>query len=1090
MRARLAIRLLAGAGLLALGGPGGLGAARAQDAPAASGPAAPAPAEATPAQATPAQAPAETVLVRAGQHPDRSRLVFDFGRPVDYALDRQGDTVRLSFARPGTADLSAVPAARLRGVRSVSQEPAPGRMEIRIAVPEGSGLRHFRSGNSVAVDVLDPPRAEPRPAQAEPARPAQAAAPQVPAAQPTSSQPTSSRQPAARPPAPQPASASPATTPATAPVAAPQAAIRTSAAPSPAAPSSAASSPATTAAAPAAQAAPPAAARPTPAALPQPPARPSAPASQGSAASAAAAAPATPAAERPLALVVDPGQPASAAVFVRGGHLFAVFDRALPADAPRIESAGRPIGAPEPLAVSGGAGFRVPLPEGLDARVEREGTAWRIVLAPPSALPAAPGPSLPVLPEPDFLLGPRVLVRAGQAATPIALADPAVGDRLFAVPLGEPGRAVTRRHDFLQARFLPAVQGVVLRPLDDALEVRAVRDGVEVTAGGGLALSAAEDIRAATPPAAAPAPSAGPAGGRGHRLLDVAAWKRGGAERFNEQRQALQQAVVAAPEAERDRARLDLARFYFSHGYGPEASGMLGLVLASRPELEDQPEFRALRGGARALAGDFAAAREDLEHPALDGHADARLWRGLAAAGRGDRAAAARDFQGGRAALDDYPDAAFRRLALAGAEALVEAGAHADAARFLDAVEARVPQGDRLPAVRYLRGRIAAAAGRQDEAAALWAELADSTDRKYRTRAEFSLAVLDQGRGRIGAKEAIDRLERLRYAWRGDGFELDVLERLGETYAAAGDVPNAIDALRTAQTIFPDDPRAPALARRAAQVFSEPFLKDGAAGMRPLDALALYDRYKDLAPKGADGDLMERNLAERLVEIDLLGRAAEVLDAQLARRLPGTSLQGATRAEVGARLASIRLLDGKPAEATAALDRSEVEGIAPALASERRVLRARALADLGRFAEAAALLGDDRSPPAELLRIDVAWRGGRWAEAAEALGRAAGPPPADGTALTRERSQLVLNRAIALALAGDGAGLARLRAEYGPAMAAGPDADGFRLLTRPGGQGGAALDAATIRSRVAEVDVFRNFLAGYRGARAPAPAAN
>jgi hypothetical protein len=82
----------------------------------------------------------------------------------------------------------------------------------------------------------------------------------------------------------------------------------------------------------------------------------------------------------------------------------------------------------------------------------------------------------------------------------------------------------------------------------------------------------------------------------------------------------------------------------------------------------------------------------------------------------------------------------------------------------------------------------------------------------------------------------------------------------------------------------------------------------------------------------------------------------------------------------------------------------------------------------------------------------------------------------------------VVNRAIALSLAGDVAGLARLRAEFGAAMAAGPDADGFRVLTRPG-QGGGLGDVASIRSRVAEVDLFRSFLSGYRSTRADGPPA-
>ena len=53
------------------------------------------------------------------------------------------------------------------------------------------------------------------------------------------------------------------------------------------------------------------------------------------------------------------------------------------------------------------------------------------------------------------------------------------------------------------------------------------------------------------------------------------------------------------------------------------------------------------------------------------------------------------------------------------------------------------------------------------------------------------------------------------------------------------------------------------------------------------------------------------------------------------------------------------------------------------------------------------------------------------------------------------------------------------------------DADAFRILTRPE-QATGLIDVNTIRSRVAEVDVFKNFLKGYRTrqAQAPAPVVN
>ncbi|HEY0420782.1 MAG TPA: tetratricopeptide repeat protein, partial [Acetobacteraceae bacterium] len=346
-------------------------------------------------------------------------------------------------------------------------------------------------------------------------------------------------------------------------------------------------------------------------------------------------------------------------------------------------------------------------------------------------------------------------------------------------------------------------------------------------------------------------------------------------------------------------------------------------------------------------------------------------------------------------------------------------------------------------------------------------------------RGDMALAEHQVRTGAITPAQAAEKLERLRFAWRGDELELDIVERLGDTYIQAGNYPAGFDTLRQAAALNPDNPRAARITERMSKVFTDLFSRDGAAKLKPLEALGLYDQFKELTPVGAAGDAVIRNLAERLVEIDLLGRAAELLQHQVDYRL-----QGVDKGKVGARLAAIRLLDSKPDDALKALDASTVPDLPADLQAERRVLRARALSQLKRPAEALALLAQDSSLPAEMLRVDIAWRAGQWADAATALVKVIGPPPAADAPLPRETGKLVLNRAVALALAGDAPALEKLRSDFGPVMGKGPDADSFRVLTRPG-QAGGLIDMASIRSRVREVDVFQSFLAGYRKKTTP-----
>jgi tetratricopeptide (TPR) repeat protein len=1001
-------------------------------------------AEAPAKPAAPAQAHAASagVKLRAGDHPTHSRMVFEWTAPVDYTLQRDGSSVTMLFDKAAQADLSPATKAKLRNITNLEQfRAANGGLAVTFAAPPDADVREFRNGKSVIVDVLNPgTRKAATPAEPPAAPPTQTAATPAPTAQPTPPQPA----------APQPAPAQPAKP--TAPSPAPQTLV------------------------------PPPAAQPAPAPAEMQP---------------VTAAPAKPVEkETGPALVFDTGGPASAAVYPRAGYLYVVFDRALPIGAGAVVGSGaEQVGAVEPVPATGGSAFRTRIGPFIWPQVERQGTVWRIV--PMTRLTAPPAEDLRIDTEPDFLLGARLVVRALDAASVVLLTDPEVGDRLHIVPLPRPGQAVNELHRFADLEVLPSFQGVAVRPIADALTVRPVKEGIELTSAGGLHLSPTADMGsravvaqapaplmpapAATPPSQggaspglAPPPNAPPRLSN-KRLFDLDAWQRGGVEKYTDTRQALQSAIVDAPESERPRAQLDLARFHFANGMGAETQGMLDVLQSTQPDLEGWAEFKALRGAARVLSSDLEGAAEDLSHPALADNAEAGLWRAAVAAQRLDWPAAARGFKAASAILTKYPEPLLSKLATLAAEAALQTGDTADAKRLLDRMEARIgPEADERPDIQYLRGELARQQGDPARAEQALGRAFHSLDRYHRAKAGLALVNLELAEGKTSPAAAAERLAGLTFTWRGDDLEMSIRHRLGETQVAAGDFAAGFNTMKDTAALIGDGPRAEKITKDMARAFADLY-KDGASRMPTLEALKLYDQFRELTPVGPAGDEIIRQLAERLVQIDLLDRAADLLQYQTEYRLAG-----ADKAYVGTRLATVRLLDNKPAEALKALEISNVPNMPPELAAERRLMQAKALDQLGRGDDALQLLAQDDTKESNLLRIDMAWRAQNWGHAAVALGKVIGQPPAPGQPLEPERSQLVLNRAVALALAGDGTGLAQLRKEFGGPMDKGQDADAFRVLTRPE-QATGLIDVNTIRSRVAEVDVFQKFLKSYKG---------
>ena len=241
------------------------------------------------------------------------------------------------------------------------------------------------------------------------------------------------------------------------------------------------------------------------------------------------------------------------------------------------------------------------------------------------------------------------------------------------------------------------------------------------------------------------------------------------------------------------------------------------------------------------------------------------------------------------------------------AEATLESGDVATANAHLDMLRSVAPNYDVRQRVKHLAGRLRLASNDREEAVSLWQDVISGVDRLSRARAIFDDTLLMLEDGQITTPEAINELENLRYAWRADDFELTLLQQLATLYIGDGQYRGGLVTMKLAVTHFSRFRASAAIAARMNELFAEIFLRDGANDLAAIDALTLYYEFQELTPVGAEGDEVIQKLADRLVALDLLDRAAELLEHQLKYRL-----RGVEKARVGTRLAVIHLMNGTP----------------------------------------------------------------------------------------------------------------------------------------------------------------------------------
>ena len=219
------------------------------------------------------------------------------------------------------------------------------------------------------------------------------------------------------------------------------------------------------------------------------------------------------------------------------------------------------------------------------------------------------------------------------------------------------------------------------------------------------------------------------------------------------------------------------------------------------------------------------------------------------------------------------------------------------AAALINEFDTLGPAPEREAELAVLKGRVMEGLGRLADALTLYRGAAETPQRPAAARARLREIALRQSIGDMKREDATAALETLSMGWRGDETEAEALQLLGRLYAEDGRYRDAFQVMRTALTAYPRSEMTRRIQDEAAAAFDSLFLGGKGDSLPAIDALSLFYDFRDLTPVGRRGDEMIRKLADRLVSVDLLDQAAELLQHQVDNRL-----QGAARAQVAVRL--------------------------------------------------------------------------------------------------------------------------------------------------------------------------------------------
>ena len=699
----------------------------------------------------------------------------------------------------------------------------------------------------------------------------------------------------------------------------------------------------------------------------------------------------------------------AAAAFRGGDNAYVVFDERRPVDmsALRGDSA---FGAASVQLLPNGTLVRIPLAHGQSIALTQLPYGWRVAVLNGEAKQ-----------QPIFatFTGGQLNLAAEQPGDVVSLADPDTGATLLVGTQHRPGQAISNIRRGAEFVLRPTTQGVAVEALADAVVLRQTAAGFSLSGGpNGLLLS---------PPSSATEALMGAAlltRRLNFSTIPPEALRRLARGQLND--------AAAAPPLARGPKRHLAAQSLLSLGMAAEAEGLLHLAAEQDPKEAGSADTEALTAIAALLAGRPQDA-DGLKDPRLDGSDEISLWRAVRQAMADDGSPGAAAVLAATAPLVfQYPTVIQDHILPLILETMIKGGELDPAARLLD-------QRKDDPKLGFARAMLRQAEGDTDQALSMLDALSNGHDQFDRARAAVRAVELRLSTGKLDKPAAADALDKLLYAWRGDGRELALRERVAELRGQAGQWRTALAMLRQAEADFPD--QAAAVHQRLKETFAAMVRAEGEQQSSAIDFVASVDENADLMPGPGEDETVQQLLADRLVALDLPERAKPVLE-----KLLHSAKTDVAKARFGLSLARLDARDGDNAGVKADLDASKADGLPPDLAEQRTIVRAGSVAGLGNPSAAAAMLAGMRSAAATAARAEILENASDWAGAEQAWSDNLGLTVPDSGMLNETQTRTVLRLATASARAGDDAELAKLRGQYGNRIGPGPLADMFRLL--------------------------------------------
>ncbi|MHA1539947.1 MAG: tetratricopeptide repeat protein [Alphaproteobacteria bacterium] len=702
-----------------------------------------------------------------------------------------------------------------------------------------------------------------------------------------------------------------------------------------------------------------------------------------------------------------------------------------------------------------GTAMRLPIAENINPSVSRDGRTWVIDF---KKQKIRPNFFVPIKAINENLLSLKIV----DTVASVKINDPDTGDVIEVIPVIKPDYGIDGTRDFVVFSLFESAQGIAILHKMTGLIVKRKAREISISRKKGLFLSLSlfeEEKR------------------ESKNVLDIAEWQKlgfieGEKNGFMPQKRRLQNQLRQAKRELKNKYRFKLAQLAFAYGVWDQSLAIFKVIAKDNPRFLHKPQLRAMTGASYYLAGRNKKALtilEDLRSAKREykKSASLSLWLGAIHFKENNYRKAYDLFQHAKEVPAYYPDSYRVKLATKIAENFIYGRQPKAGINFVEKFMKDMPAA----AHKFMLVKAKLLRAHDDHKGALETlkPLLLSQDIWVRANAWHLYTTWRLGRRHITVSKAINEFERQRFLWRGDLHEFNLLYDLAHLHLREKNYRKGMTYLRKTVQLFPTHPKVKEIVKTLAETFYQLFYEGEADHMPALASLALFNDFRELIPADKEGDEIVKKMVDKLLLLDLLDRAAILLEHQVKYRLKGNDL-----AEHGAKLANVYLDNNQPLQAEMALIKSGYGRMPTALLHKRKKLLARALMEQGRYIIALKEIRHLHDKASKVLRVEINWHAQNWSKVARSIQviiqRAEAP-------YDREMREFIVNCAVALTLSGDEYKIGALQRKYGKGMREGYLSADFSAITDKNINASSFADFVL---RFKTVEKFQGFLESYR----------